>query len=296
VSICLAILMEYLDNTLRTAEDVEVALQLPAIAIIPAVGAGARNRSAKLKAGGKSTGPQTMLAFDEMPAVAESYKQLRTAILLSTAGHAPKSLLITSAQPGEGKTTTAVNTATSLAQTGARVLLIDADLRRPTVHRVFETANDRGLSTLLSRDVSAQVILDSIEFRADKGVHLLTSGPIPPNPAELLGSPQMKEMLEILAAHFDHIVLDSPPIISVTDGVWLASLVEGVILVVHSGESTRERVRRTRQILRSVGARVFGVVLNNVKQRENEYYYHAYYETGHAIAKRSPTTLLSITK
>jgi len=296
VSICLAILMEYLDNTLRTAEDVEVALQLPAIAIIPAVGTGVRNRSARLKAGGKSTGPQSMLAFDEMPAVAESYKQLRTAILLSTAGHAPKSLLITSAQPGEGKTTTAVNTATSLAQTGARVVLIDADLRRPTVHRVFDTANDSGLSTLLSRNVNAQAILESIEFRADKGVHLLTSGPIPPNPAELLGSPQMKEMLEILAAQFDHIVLDSPPIISVTDGVWLASLVEGVILVVHSGESTRERVRRTRQILRSVGARIFGVVLNNVKQRENEYYYHPYYETGHAMTKASPAALLSITK
>jgi capsular exopolysaccharide synthesis family protein len=129
---------------------------------------------------------------------------------------------------------------------------------------------------VLSRDVNEQDILALIELEPDTGLHLLTSGPIPPNPAELLGSSQMKQLLQTLASHFDHIVIDSPPITSVTDGVWLASLVDGVILVVHGGQSTRELVRRTRQLLRGVGARIFGVVLNNVKQHDDDYYYQGY--------------------
>src|SRR6185295_17653210 len=126
------------------------------------------------------------------------------------------------------------------------------------------------------REVNEQDILALIDQHPQSGLHLLTSGPIPPNPAELLASSQMKQLLQTLASHFDHIVIDSPPITSVTDGVWLASLVDGVILVVHGGQSTRELVLRTRQLLRGVGARIFGVVLNNVKQHDDEYYYQGY--------------------
>jgi succinoglycan biosynthesis transport protein ExoP len=278
--ICLAIFLDYFDNTVRSAADVERMLGLPALATIPSIGGFGRRKlfrsSSKSLKEGALVRPELLINTQPRSTLAEAYKQLRTSILLSTAGHPPRTLLITSAKPGEGKTTTAVNTAVSLAQTGARVLLIDADLRRPMVHNVFKVSNPAGLSTVLSRDVNEQDILALIELEPDSGLHLLTSGPIPPNPAELLGSSQMKQLLQTLASHFDHIVIDSPPITSVTDGVWLASLVDGVILVVHGGQSTRELVRRTRQLLRGAGARIFGVVLNNVKQHDDDYYYQGY--------------------
>jgi capsular exopolysaccharide synthesis family protein len=284
---CLAIFLDYLDNTVRSTGDVERMLGLPALATIPSVGGLNRRRlfqtSSNSSKGGVLVRPELFINTDPHSTLAEAYKQLRTSILLSTAGRAPRTLLITSAKPGEGKTTTAVNTAVSLAQTGARVLLIDADLRRPMVHNIFSIVNAAGLSTVLSRDVSEQDILALIDLQPESGLHLLTSGPIPPNPAELLGSSQMKQLIQTLASHFDHIVIDSPPITSVTDGVWLASLVDGVILVVHGGQSSCELVRRTRQILRGVGARVCGVVLNNVKQHDDDYYYQGYSKKAYGL-------------
>jgi polysaccharide biosynthesis transport protein len=277
--ICLAVFLEYLDNTVRSAADVERMLGLPALAIIPSIGGFARRRffrSARPNADGALARPVLLSENGARSTISEAYKQLRTSILLSTAGHAPQTLLVTSAKPGEGKTTTAVNTAISLAQTGARVLIIDADLRRPMIHNIFQIVNVAGLSTALSRTMSDGDMLALIEVQAESGLHVLTSGPIPPNPAELLGSNQMKTLLQRLSANFDHIVIDSPPITNVTDGVLLAALVDGVLLVVHGGQSTRELVRRTRGLLRGVGARIFGVVLNNVKQGDEDYYYRGY--------------------
>jgi polysaccharide biosynthesis transport protein len=299
--VCLSIFLEYFDNTVRSSSDVERMLGLPALAIIPSVGAMARRRffgfgGGKSVLGGELARPELLLNSDARSTVAEAYRQLRTSILLSTAGRAPKALLITSAKPSEGKTTTAVNTAVSLAQTGARVLIIDADLRRPMVHNLFKIANVAGLSTVLSRDVNEQDILSLIEFQAGSDLHVMTSGPIPPNPAELLGSPQMKQLLETLNPHFDHIVIDSPPITNVTDGVLLAALVDGVILVVHGGQSTRELVRRTRQQLRGVGARIFGVVLNNVRQGDDQYYYQDYYSKPYGFDSTATVNSLSVTK
>jgi capsular exopolysaccharide synthesis family protein len=199
--------------------------------------------------------------------------------LLSTAGRAPKSLLITSSLPSEGKTTTAINTAISLAQTGAKVLIIDADMRRPRLHTVFDVSNVQGLSTLLSSEMSDDEMLDVIEYNEDSRLNLLTSGPVPPNPAELIGSEQMSNLLKVLQKHFTHVVVDSPPIASFTDGVLIASMVDGVILVVNSGKSSRQIVRRSRQLLLDIGAKILGVVLNNVNLRsqENNYYYQSYY-------------------
>jgi polysaccharide biosynthesis transport protein len=290
---CLAIFLEYFDNTVRSTDDVEQKLGLPALAVIPSVGGlgGRRLFGRKTNQGRAVARPALLLNADVRLTVTEAYKQLRTSILLSTAGHAPKLLLVTSANPSEGKTTTAVNTAISLAQTGARVLVLDADLRRPMVHRIFELSNVAGLSTALSRDVNEQDLLALIESEAGTGLHLMTSGPIPPNPSELLGSRQMKEMLGILAPHFDHIVIDSPPITNVTDGVLLAAMVDGVILVVHGGQSSRELVRRTRQVLRGVGARIFGVVLNNVKQHDDDYYYRGYYKQPYGLKSAAAESL-----
>jgi capsular exopolysaccharide synthesis family protein len=293
--VCLAIFLEYLDNTVRSADDVEAMLQLPALAVIPAVRSGAiRRRVRPSIAEGNASNrnapghPELLLDVDPRSSIAEAYKQLRTSILLSTAGRAPKTLLVTSSSPGEGKTTTAANTAISLAQIGARVLVIDADMRSPRIHTVFNIANVAGLSTALSRDSSEADILSMIDSMEDGKLHVMTSGPIPPNPAELLGSKSMKLLLKKLETRFDHIVIDSPPIANVTDGVLIASLVDGVILVVHGGRSTRDLVRRARQLLRSVGARICGVVLNNVKTSDNSYYYQGHYSRRYDSENSSP--------
>jgi len=187
--------------------------------------------------------------------------------------------LITSSLPSEGKPTTAINTAISLAQTGAKVLIIDADMRRPRLHSVFNVSNAHGLSTLLSTEMSEQYISEIIIKDEDSKLNLLTSGPIPPNPAELIASEQMSNLLKTLQNNFTHVVVDSPPIASFTDGVLIASMVDGVILVVNSGRSSRQVVRRSRQLLMDIGAKIFGVVLNNVNLRsqDNYYYYQSYY-------------------
>lgn len=292
--ILLAVFLEYLDNTVRSADDVERMLHLPALAVIPSAGGLSRRRlfGGKANADGALMQPGVILSGQSRSPVAEAYKQLRTSILLSAAGRAPKTLLVTSGKPGEGKTTTVINTAISLADTGARVLVIDADLRRPMIHNVLQVVNAAGLSTALSRDMNEQDILALIDQPLGTKLHVMTSGPIPPNPAELLGSNQMKQLLELLEPHFDHVVVDSPPVTSVTDAVLLASLVDGVVLVVHGGHSTRELARRTRQLLRSVNARIFGVVLNNVKARDDDYYYSGYYNKPYGEASTGSVSLL----
>lgn len=279
----LALFLEYLDDTIKTTEEVERYLQLPALAAIPTMDSMPKRRL--LLVGGASedakdnAGREMLISSDSRSSMAEAYRQLRTSILLSTAGHAPKSLLITSSLPAEGKTTTAINTAISLAQTGAKVLVIDADMRRPRLHSVFNKTNAQGLSTLLSSEFDDEEILEIIQTDDESNLNLLPSGPIPPNPAELIGSEQMRTLLGKLENLFTHVVIDSPPIASFTDGVLIASLVDGVILVVHSGKSSRQVVQRSKQLLQDIGSKIFGVVLNNVNLRsqDNSYYYQSYY-------------------
>ncbi len=278
----LALFLEYLDDTIRTTEEIENYLQLPALAAIPNIDSLPKRKLALVGAGDdeeERRKSELLLYADSNSALAEAYRQLRTSILLSTAGHAPKSLLVTSSLPSEGKTTTATNTAISLAQTGAKVLIIDADMRRPRLHQVFNIANGEGLSTLLSSELHEDLIPTVVKQDPGSKLYLLTSGPIPPNPAELIGSEQMSVLLRMLSNQFTHVVIDSPPIASFTDGVLIASMVDGVILVVHAGKSSRQVVRRSRQLLNDIGAKIFGVVLNNVNLRssDNSYYYQSYY-------------------
>jgi capsular exopolysaccharide synthesis family protein len=279
----LALFLEYLDDTIRTPEEIESYLHLPALAAIPTMDSSPRRRLLLVGSAGETdedirSNSELLINNDSRSSLAEAYRQLRTSILLSTAGHAPKSLLITSSLPSEGKTTTATNTAISLAQTGAKVLLIDADMRRPRIHSVFNIENGIGLSSLLSSETSEAEALSAIKLEPATKLHLLTSGPIPPNPAELIGSEQMADLLKIFQNNFTHVVVDSPPIASFTDGVLVASMVDGVILVVNSGKSSRQVVRRSRQILTDIGARIFGVVLNNASLgSQDNYYYQSYY-------------------
>jgi len=269
----LVFFLEYLDNTVKTVEDVSRYTQLPALSVIPAIG-GRKRRALKAGANGSksagglalSTTPgfntDRLLALDTRSSVAEAYRVLRTSVLLSSTEKPPKTILITSGQPGEGKTTTAVNTAISLAQLGASVLIIDCDLRKPSVHTVLGVDHVVGLSTYLSRRGELDEVIQSVPI---PNLSVMTAGRIPPNPAEMISSARMKEMLQILSERYDHIVIDSPPLLKVTDPVILSTMVDGVILVVHGGRSTREVVRRTRQELAVAGARIFGVVLNNVE-------------------------------
>ena len=283
----LALFLEYLDDTIRTTEEVEKYLQLPALAAIPTIDALAKKRLLLVgnNLGDEVSGNTTselLIHSDSRSSLSEAYRQLRTSILLSTAGHAPKSLLVTSSLPSEGKTTTAVNTAISLAQTGAKVLIIDADMRRPRLHNIFSVGNAEGLSSVLSSGMSEEDVLSIISYDDATKLHVLPSGPIPPNPAELIGSDQMRLLLKGMENHFTHVVVDSPPIASFTDGVLIGSVVDGVLLVVHSGKSSRQVVKRARQFLQEVGAKIFGVVLNNANLRAQDdyYYYQSYYYRG----------------
>ena len=278
----LALFLEYLDDTIRSVDEIESVLQLPALAAIPTIESIPKRKLLLVGANEEiddRANSELLIYADPRSGLSEAYRQLRTSILLSTAGHAPKSLLITSSLPSEGKTTTATNTAISLAQTGAKVLIIDADMRRPRLHSVFNISNGEGLSTLLSSESTEADIARVVKLDEGTKMHLLTSGPIPPNPAELIGSDQMATLLKRLQKHYSHVVIDSPPITSFTDGVLIASMVDGVILVVHSGKSSRQVVKRAKQLLQDVGARLLGVVLNNVNLRsqDNYHYYQTYY-------------------
>ena len=194
-------------------------------------------------------------------------------MLLSAADRPPKIVLVTSGQAGEGKTTTVVNTAISLGQLGASVLIIDCDLRKPATHKLLNVEHQNGLSTYLSRETEINGLIRKLPIG---NLSLLPCGPIPPNPAELLSSNKMKNMLAMLSERYDHILIDSPPLLSVTDSVILSTMVDGVILVVHGGKSTRIAARRARQELTSVGAKIFGVVLNNLDVSRDGYDYTYY--------------------
>jgi len=278
----LALFLEYLDDTITTTEEIESYLQLPALAAIPSIDSVPKRKLLLVGANADDDdNPQSplLISADSRSSLAEAYRHLRTSILLSTAGHAPKSLLISSSLPSEGKSTIATNTAISLAQTGAKVLIIDADMRRPRVHSIFNIENGAGLSSLLASKLGDAEIASAIKQDEKTKLFIMTSGPIPPNPAELIGSEQMVSLLRILQTRFTHVVIDSPPIASFTDGVLIASMVDGVILVVHAGRSSRQVVRRSRQMLQEIGAKIFGVVLNNVNlnNKDNYYYYQSYY-------------------
>jgi capsular exopolysaccharide synthesis family protein len=279
----LALFLEYLDDTVHSTDEVERLLHLPALAVIPSIGGSTRQRvlsaptALAKRNGGSGASQELLMNVDGRSPLAEAYRHLRTSVLLSTAGRAPKTLLVTSSLPGEGKTTTAVNTAISLAQTGASVVIVDADMRRPRLRSIFGLPDRVGLSSILSSEISDAEMLAIVSRDEQTGLSVLTAGPIPPNPAELLGSDQMRRLVTMLQSAFTHVVIDSPPVSSFTDGVLISSLVDGVLLVVHGGKSSRHVVRRSRQLLQDVGAKVFGVVLNNVNLRSHDYYYYQRY-------------------
>jgi capsular exopolysaccharide synthesis family protein len=278
-----AFAFERLNKNIKSLEDVTRYVQLPAIGIIPQIKAQssrqllARNGNGKngragderLSGSFRPASFSTVVSTDDRSVAAEAYRAVSTSVLLAPQDSPPKTLLVTSGLPGEGKTTTVINTAISLAQFGASVLIIDCDLRNPTTHKIFNVESGRGLSTYLSSDVGIDELVHKLEV---PNLHWLPAGPIPQNPAKLIISPKMKALLKTLGERYDHILIDSPPLVGVTDPIILSTLVDGVIVVVHGTKSTRERARRTRHELSIVGANIFGVVLNNISFTDYQYY------------------------
>ena len=206
---------------------------------------------------------------------AEAFRSLRTSLLLSTAGHPPKIIVLTSATPSEGKTTAASNLAAILAQRDTRVLLIDGDLRRPNIHHRFGLNGKVGLTTVLTRATTLEETVQNVPEIPN--LDILPSGPVPPFPTEMLSSGAMEAVLKRCAELYDYVVIDSPPILSVTDGVILSRQADAVVLVVRHGKSSKHVVRRARDILLRSGAGITGIVLNAVDLNSPEYYgYYGY--------------------
>ncbi|MED4072350.1 CpsD/CapB family tyrosine-protein kinase [Priestia endophytica] len=203
--------------------------------------------------------------------IAEQYRTIRTNIEFSSVDQNIRSLMITSASPGEGKSTTTANLATVFAQQGKRVLLIDADLRKPTAHYTFRAENFKGLTTVLSRK---STLADAIQTTEVANLDLLSSGPIPPNPSELIGSQMMKNMLEEAYENYDFIIFDTPPILSVTDAQILANQCDATILVVKSGSTVIDTALKAKDLLQNARGKLLGVVLNEKKVNIGEYYYY----------------------
>jgi capsular exopolysaccharide synthesis family protein len=255
----LALFIEYLDNTLNNVQQIEERFGLTVLGSIEEVK-------------GKDKSIDSFILYNPLSPLAESYRLIRSALLLSAAEHPPKVTLITSMSKSEGKTATVTNLARMLVQDKRSVLIIDCDLRRPRMHSLLNMPNDIGLSSYLAGNVDECTILSV----PDEGIALIPSGPIPPNPSELLGSEKMKKLISDLAARFQFLLLDSPPIGAVTDSLTLSQFVDGTILVVKAGSTTIEMFEAGVKKMRDVHARILGVVLNGVKSREQDAYQYGY--------------------
>ena len=279
----LALLREYLDNTVKTPDDVETLSRLPSLAVVPAFGdtAGSSRRKNMLK-GISSNGhdKRIELVAQHLPKsqVAEAFRALRTALLLSQADHPPQVILVTSALPREGKTTAAANLAVTLAQLGDKTVLVDADLRKPGVGRLLNlgTGKYAGLSSYLAGASSLDLV--TVPHPAIPNLAAIPTGPLPPNPADLLSSHRLADAIAELRGKYKFIVIDSPPIMAATDAVILSVQADGVLLVVRSGETPKEAFTRSRDLLVSVKSNLLGVVLNAVDAGAPDYYYsYRYY-------------------
>ena len=275
----LAFLLDYLDDSVKSSDDIGRHLGLPTLALIPHQNTIDKRKLARLSGNANgSAGSLALIAIeDNRSAMAEAYRHLRTSLLFSSAGKPPQTILVTSSQPAEGKTTTAINSAVTLAQSGAEVVIIDCDLRRPRLHSHFGMDNVSGLTNYLSGEKNPAKLLKT--FPDLPNLKVITSGPLPPNPAELLSSNEMKNLLQYLKGNFKHIVIDSPPAISFTDAAILSTIVDGVILVALAGKSSLHLMRRFKQRLGTIGARIYGVVLNGIKSDSVEYGYYGYGQT-----------------
>jgi capsular exopolysaccharide synthesis family protein len=284
--IALAFFVDSLDDTVRTSDDAEAVSQLPTLAVIPHF----QSKGRKLASASPSAGitqekllkvsPDLVAYLDPQSIAAEGFRSLRSSILLSAVDHDPKLMLVTSSFAAEGKSTCAANLGISFAQRSARVLLVDTDLRRGTLHMKFRLSNRAGLSTVLSRESGSEAYENPIPELPNLTV--LTRGPIAPNPGEILASRMMEDLLARWRAEYDHIILDSSPILAVSDTLSLAPQVDAAFILVRSGVTRKKALQRVREQLRRANARVLGTIINDVDLRlENYYTYSKRYDYGY---------------
>jgi len=288
----IAFLLDYLDDTLKDPEEVERFLRVPNLGLVPDFQTLASlptrdNRSLSCNGSGHTSAEQDKAANAlsvygtkdiitrgrSLTAAEEAYKTIRIGLTLAQAGQHPRSIAFTSGTAGEGKTVTAINSAIAFSHTGASVLLIDADMRRPNCHNIFDCDNSRGLTEVLA---GQSEIADVIKTTSVSGLSLVTAGSMPPNPAELLGSREMTNLLETLTAAYDYVLFDTAPIMPISDSVVLSKLMDGVVLVVGPG-TPRPLVLNACRRLRRVGCKIFGVVLNGVDVHNAYFQRHGYH-------------------
>lgn len=276
----LAFFVEYLDNSIKTPDDVKQYAQIPFLGVIPKMAAKAL----------RDTAPEQIVALAPKSVVSEAYRSLRTSVSISAmpddttaAARTGTTLLITSAEPSEGKSCTVANLATAMAQSGRKTLVVDCDFRRPQVHKIFHVENKNGFADVLSRFAMRGTI--SLKRTSIPNLDVLPCGTIPPNPSELLESPAMKKIIDALATKYDTVLLDSPPVNSVTDPIILSRLADGAVLVIRAGETKRDIVQRAAEQLTSAGANVLGGVINSVDIKKNKYYYYYAYHYSHYYGK-----------
>ena len=279
----LALMREYLDNTVKNPDDVESLARLPSLAVVAQfTGSNGTGKRSGPLLGFSSNGHDRRieLVAHHLPKSqwSEAFRALRTSILLSQADHPPQVILVTSALPREGKTTTAANLAVTLAQLGDSTVIVDADLRKPGIGRLLNMDNGKyaGLSSYLAGVSSLDLV--SVPHPAIPNLVAIPTGPLPPNPADLLSSHRLVEAIAELRTKYKFIIIDSPPILAATDAVILSVQTDGVLLVVRSGATPKEAFTRTRDLLSSVKCRLLGVVLNAVDSSAPDYYYsYRYY-------------------
>jgi succinoglycan biosynthesis transport protein ExoP len=318
----LAFLFDFLDNSVKTSEDVERYAGLPTLGVVPKFSLEGANKAysygRRLKAGKREPkqigagasagevvegGAETATIPGAVPFVAEvekaerpgsieliphyfpnsrlaeSYRSIRTALLLSSADHPVKTIAVTSALPGEGKTVSAANLAITLAQSGKTVVVVDADLRRPRQHRLFKVKNTYGLTTYLTDSVELKKVIKSTDI---PNLFLVNSGPIPPNPAELLGSDKMARFIKMMGEECDYLLFDLPPMLEISDALVLGAKVDGVVLVVWGDKTSREALKKVREKLDMLKVRTLGVIINNVTlPHHGSYYYKDSYHSYH---------------
>ncbi|PYX69552.1 MAG: hypothetical protein DMG78_21660 [Acidobacteria bacterium] len=286
----LAFLIEALDNTVRTTEQAQMIAGVASLGMIPLGSKSAREgpNPKRLVIASSKEAVELVTQVRPQSQMAESYRALRTSLLLSNLGAPPKVIIVTSALPQEGKTTTSINTAVVLAQKGVRVLLIDADLRRPSIHKTLGMGPHSGLSNVLTGSTTLEQAISDTTILPN--LFVLPAGTPPPNPAELLASSNMRDVLNQLREQFDHIVIDTPPSLSVTDAVVLSPRADAVILVIRSGQTTKQALRRARDILMQVNAKVVGVLLNAVDLSSPDYYYYYEYRGKYASYYREDSS------
>lgn len=256
-----AFFVEYMDDSIKTTEDVEKTLGLPFLGLVPLE---------------KEKGPLYITSAPKS-VIAESYRTIRTGIMLSTAEKPPKVILVTSTVPEEGKTTTSANLALAMAQIGEKVLLIDGDMRRHNLHEVFNLDNTIGLSDVI---VGRENLSSAIKpINGMPNLNIITGGTIAPNPSELLGSNRMKELLSGFREKYDRIIIDSPPLMAFSDSLVLSRLADGVVLVIWGGNTSGDIIKKASQSLLGVNAKMLGVVINRIDiSKKNAYYYYPHYK------------------